>query len=417
MKVLWFAVTPSLYSENNTFHNGGGWISSLEALIKNVPDIELGIAFEHTDTCFRVERDNITYYPINVFQSKWQRLKRKFIYNTEESLLMPACLRIVDDFKPDIIQVFGSEWCFGIVAQHTNIPVVIHMQGCIPPYYNARFPSGYSTTDFILYSGINIIKIFNQLLFFRNFKLRAFREERILRCCQYYLGRTEWDKRLTQLYNYRSRYFYCSEALREPFINPIRTWQPHNHKRAIFVTTISRALYKGVDLILKTAKLLKENSNIDFEWRIFGVKEIRFHEWKTKIKASDVNVNAMGAVSAECIVNEMINSDIFIHPSYIDNSPNSVCEAQILGVPVISTNVGGICSLVKHYETGLLTSANDPHTVASYVIQLLNDQNLSKSISDKAREEALKRHEPTQIISDLLSSYEDILDCTKTHLS
>lgn len=417
MKVLWFAVTPSLYSDNNTDHNGGGWISSLEALIKNVPDIELGIAFEHTDTCFRVDRDSITYYPINVLQSKWQRLKSKFIYKTEESLLIPACLKIIDDFKPDIIQVFGSEWCFGLLAQHINIPVVIHIQGSIPSHYNARFPSGYSTTDLILYSGINIIKTFKQLFYFRNFKLRAFREEKILRNCQYYLGRTEWDKNLTQFYNPISKYFYCSEALREPFINPIKTWQPHNHKRAIFITIISPVLFKGVDLILKTAKLLKENANIDFEWRMFGVKEIRFHEWKTKIKASDVNVNAMGVISAEYIVNEIVNSDIFIHPSYLDNSPNSVCEAQILGVPVISTNVGGICSLVKHYETGLLTPANDPHMVASYVIQLLNDQNLSKSISDKARDKALKRHEPKRIISDLLSSYKKILDYEKPYLS
>ena len=399
-----------MYARSNMVHNGGGWIASLESLVRKTPDVKLGIAFEHSDKRFRVDRDGIAYYPINVWRSKWKRLKRKIIYDTEERLLIPACLRIIEDFKPDVINVFGSEWCFGLVREHMDIPVVIHMQGSIPPYYNARFPAGYSRTDLVFYYGLNIRKTLNQLLWDRAFRLRAKREERILRGCQYFMGRTEWDKNVTRLYAPESEYFYCSEALRDAFVNTDRIWQPHNRINVVFVTTISPPLYKGADVILKTAKLLQDNRSINFEWRVFGAKEIRFHEWKVKIKASEVNVRLMGTVSEARLRDELLDADIFIHPSYIDNSPNSICEAQYLGVPVISTNVGGIGSLVKHHETGFLVPSNDPYSMASYILLVINDKDLSASLGRNAREAALVRHSPKQILNDLLTVYNKIID-------
>lgn len=409
MKVLWFAVTPSMYSQSNISHNGGGWIASLEGLLRDVKDIQLGIAFEHQDRCFRIERNGVTYYPINVWQTKWQRIKRKLIYKTEENRIIPACIKVIEDFKPDIIHIFGSEWCFGLLSFYTNIPIVIHIQGSIPPYYNARFPVGYSLIDFIRYNRLNIKKSINEILSDRFFKLRAAREERILRNCKYFMGRTEWDRNLTSLYAPKANYFYCSEALRPFFLENDKIWKKHKREQIILISTISSPLYKGFDLILKTAKLLKENTEIDFEWRIFGVKEVKFHEWKTKIKIRDVSIKTMGTAQADVLKFELLDSDIFIHPSYIDNSPNSICEAQILGLPVISTNVGGISSLIKHLDSGLLIPSNDPFTMASYINLLIENQELAISLGNNARKTALERHNSTQIIKDLVGIYYKIV--------
>jgi glycosyltransferase involved in cell wall biosynthesis len=405
MRVLWFSVTPSLYEEKIRGHNGGGWIASLEQLIRNIPDIQLGIAFEYKDSCSRVERNKVIYYPINACMSRKYKFKRKFNYDVEEKTLIPVCLKIIEDFKPDVIHVFGSEWCFGLVAQHTAIPVVIHIQGSIPPYYNARFPSGYSKIDCVLHNGFNVKKIISQLRADKEFALRAKREERILRICNNYMGRTEWDRNITQLYNPNSQYFYCSEALRDVFVNTDDYWKPHKRNKIILVSTISSPLYKGIDLVLKTAKLLKENTVIDFEWRVFGIKDMTFHEKKTKIKAKDFNIRLMGVFSAGRLKEELLDADIFIHPSYIDNSPNSVCEAQILGLPVISTNVGGISSLIKHKETGLLFPSNDPFTLCSYIKLLVQDVSLASKIGEKARKEAINRHNPNTIIIKILDIY------------
>jgi len=413
MKVLWFAVTPSLYDKNNTKHNGGGWISSLEALVRVMPNIELGIAFEHSDSFFRVEHEDVTYYPLNVWQSRWQRLKRKFIYNTEENQLIPVCLKVIDDFKPDIIHIFGSEWCFGLLTKYTDIPVVIHMQGSIPPYYNARFPVGYSEFDFIRYYRFNLKKTISYFINERQFNLRAIREEKILHGCNYYMGRTEWDKNLIQLFAPNSKYFYCSEALREPFVNTNEIWKSHKSNNLILISTISNPLYKGFDLILKTAKLLVENTDIIFEWRVFGVTDVQFYEWKAKVKSSEVNVKLMGTVSAEKIRIELLDADIFIHPSYIDNSPNSICEAQLLGLPVISTNVGGISSLITHLKTGILVPSNDPFSLTAYIKLIFYQKDLAILLGNNALKTALIRHNNNTIKTDLMNVYNTIINYEK----
>ena len=69
MRVLWFSVTPSLYSKN-PLYNGGGWIASLEGELKKNKSFELGVAFEFCDDKFKVCEIGVTYYPINVWKTK-----------------------------------------------------------------------------------------------------------------------------------------------------------------------------------------------------------------------------------------------------------------------------------------------------------------------------------------------------------
>ena len=126
MRVLWFAITPSLYNEKNK----GSWIGALEAAVrKYCPNIELGIAFEHDDNNSRVVKNGVIYYPIKKFKNKWDFYKFKMKYDYEWYLLNHSLEWIISDFKPDIIHCFGSEWPYGKVVSLTKVPVVIHMQG------------------------------------------------------------------------------------------------------------------------------------------------------------------------------------------------------------------------------------------------------------------------------------------------
>jgi glycosyltransferase involved in cell wall biosynthesis len=415
MKVLWFSVTPSLYDINKLSHNGGGWISSLEKLIRQNPNINLGIAFEHQDTCFKVVRERVVYYPMKSRISIFDKFFKKIHYVPEEKYLIETSRKVIEDFKPDIIQVFGSEWCFGLVTQITKIPVIIHMQGSLPSYYNARFPSGYNIVDQFLNNGINFKRTLRDIVNDKSMQFQAKREEKVLRNCKYFMGRTEWDKNITKIYSPNSTYFYCSEALRESFTNIDISWHPTKNGKLILISTLSSPIYKGFDVILKTAKILKENLNFEFEWRVFGVAEIKFHEWKTKINSTEVNIRLMGSVSEDILKDELLFADIYIHPSYIDNSPNSVCEAQILGLPVICTYVGGLSSIVKNNETGLLVPANDPYSLAANIQLLLLDKNFAIYLGENARKVALVRHNPQQILNDLLSIYNKVISNEKVN--
>ena len=93
----------------------------------------------------------------------------------------------------------------------------------------------------------------------------------------------------------------------------------------------------------------------------------------------------------------------------MDNSPNSICEAQIIGIPVITTYVGGIPSLVKNKETGILVPSNEPHTLAMEIIKLSRNTELMNRLSDNERQTAGARHNPDTIKNTLTEIYRTIL--------
>ena len=109
------------------------------------------------------------------------------------------------------------------------------------------------------------------------------------------------------------------------------------------------------------------------------------------------------------IVKEMLNTDVFVHPSYIDNSPNSVCEAQMLGLPVIACNVGGLESLITHMESGILVPSNGVYELVYYLEILKNNPDLKQHIGNTARKNAMERHDRNKILNKLISVYNEII--------
>ena len=104
----------------------------------------------------------------------------------------------------------------------------------------------------------------------------------------------------------------------------------------------------------------------------------------------------------------LLDADLFVHPSYIDNSPNSVCEAQYLGIPVVACYVGGIPSLIEHGKSGWLVPSNAPYEIA-YLVKNYHTLPI-ESISAHEIEVAKQRHDPHKIFQEVLSCYQFILN-------
>jgi len=419
MKVLWFTNTPSQYDQGKHSYHGCGWIESLEELLKKETSIDLAISFFHPSDDKKVVIENTSYYP--VLRKKARRTPIKHLFNSwtgsleNEKKIVPMFLKIIDDFQPDVIHVFGTEGVFGLLQKHTSIPVVVHLQGLINPYLNAYFPPNLSKKDFLFNSSYFIDNILGRSPIFglKRFKNQAKREEEILRNTKNVMGRTEWDKSIAKIYNPDVSYFHVDEVLRPIFYNN------ENHKRTqsgkvIIVSTLSPSIYKGIDVVLKAANILKNETEIDFEWRVIGVnndnKLLKYFISSTKIVPEKVNLKFKGRKSPEELTDLLIQASIFIHPSYIDNSPNSVCEAQIIGVPVIACNVGGVSSLIDHKETGILVPSNGVFEIVSWVVELSRDQELLNSLSQNGKLKAQVRHDQNKIIRDLVNVYKTIKD-------
>lgn len=71
MRILWFSVTPSLFNPHTNKHNGGGWIASLEQIIKTERNVQLGVTFNFPDSRLRYEKEGVVYYPIQYSKRSW----------------------------------------------------------------------------------------------------------------------------------------------------------------------------------------------------------------------------------------------------------------------------------------------------------------------------------------------------------
>ena len=405
MRVLWFSVTPSLYEEKKY----GGWIASLERIInKYGADIELGIAFEYETTKVKVNRHGTTYYPFYVGNSITSRLLEKVDCYYKWRMIKNKLLSIIEDFKPDIIQCFGSEWPYGLITEDINIPVIIHMQGFLN-IYNESSNMVISKKQYLKYSRYNPKIVFTELTNSHKEAEHLKRELHIMDINRYFIGRTQWDKNIVKFYSPHSKYFYCAEALRPEIYYSSYCWES-NHKNVLI--TISQAgVLKGNEIILKTAKILKEQFNFEFEWRVAGNKEaLTIAERKLGIRHEDYNIKLLGMIDVNGVARELASATIYIHPAIIDNSPNSLCEAQVIGCPIIAANVGGISSLVDDEKTGVLYPYNEPHTLAFKIMDLCCDNEKRKSLSNNEILMAKKRHNPEIIYQTLSKIYRDIID-------
>ena len=172
---------------------------------------------------------------------------------------------------------------------------------------------------------------------------------------------------------------------------------------------ISDAIYKGQDVILRAAYYLKNVYQIDFEWHIIGIGDMSIGERLSGIKARDVNAVPQGRHFSDYLLEEMLNGSVFVHPSYIENSSNAVCEAQITGIPVIATCVGGTQSLIRHEEDGILVPSNDPALIAHYVMRFVKEKDFAARIGHHGSETAARRHNTKEIANRVCEIYHEIL--------
>ncbi|MBP3566544.1 MAG: glycosyltransferase [Paraprevotella sp.] len=419
MKVLWVAMNPSHFDQSvkRDKYGGGGWISSLQDLVgKYAPNIQLGITFLYPHNTKKREIDNVTYFPIKENKKKgfakllyyWHGFKKE-----NQKQYLPHIQNIIQEFKPDVIHLWGVENVLGSVCLLKDVPVVAHLQGFLSLYIYTYYPYGmnkysfkwsrFSLNEWIYKNGF----IFNE----KKMAKRAKVEIEYLKNVPNVIGRTHWDKNIATFNNPNVNYFHINETLRSDFYTAKKWNKPRNNKFIIF-STLSETLYKGFDLVLKTAAILKEYNSFDFEWHIAGVNNkseyTKFFEKICNLKTSSINVHLLGPLQPEQIIKECLSADLYVHPSYIDNSPNSLCEAQILGVPIIATNVGGISSLIENNITGHLIPANAPIDLSISIKDCYGNEEKWKDMAHKGMLLAIERHNPKNIINDLLKVYSSI---------
>jgi len=413
MRVLWFSNTQAVGTNTGT---GCSWIGSLESELAKISTIKLGISYITEQIGAVPYSDGKTiYYPISKkpARNKLHKLFLQLTHKIESEDKIGLYLDVIQDFKPDIIHIFGTESDFGLIIQKLQIPCIIHIQGNLT-VVKLKWFSGLSSVEIVKNSKKwHLIKGIGLYHDYFKIKKSAAREIQIFRTCRYFMGRTDWDRRLSSVLSWNSRYFHCDEIIRSEFY--INQWQPKNSPlNYVIHSTIMGSIYKGLETIFECKQILNQcmpESNII--WKIAGIDHgteistIVKNKFKTRFE--DIGIKLLGRLQENELIDELLKSDLFVHASHIENSPNSVCEAMVLGMPVIATYAGGTPSVLSDKSEGLLVQDGDPYALAGAIIELLRDREFAKSLGVNARKKSLQRNDPKKIVNDVLSIYSSIL--------
>ena len=120
-------------------------------------------------------------------------------------------------------------------------------------------------------------------------------------------------------------------------------------------------------------------------------------------------ITFLGELSESQMCQAYLNAHVFVSPSTIENSPNSLGEAMLLGMPCVSSHVGGVANMMVHGKEGFLYPADEPYMLAYYVCQLFSNDELAQTVAEAAHLHALKTHDRNQNLHQLLRIYEEVI--------
>ncbi len=360
MKILWICNTMLPIIAHKLGLGAGnkeGWLTGLCSTIlenhtKN--NIELHIAFP-TDNASGIKSGQLhlengavlTYYAFTEEIHKPEKYR---------PFLEKQLADIINEAEPEVIHCFGTEFphtLAAIKACSTPEKIVVGLQGictAIAESYMANIPESVQNSvtfrDFIKRDSIKQQQ--------RKYAIRGLREQEVISRAVNVIGRTEFDRGYAYKYNRGLTYYSMNETLRTCFYQG--KWSEESSKpHTIFISQADYPLKGFHYLLIAAGRLVKKYP--DIEIRAAGNSLVEYAALKDKMKISaygkylrrlirdeglEGRVHFTGMLSAEQMKEEYLNCGVFVCCSANENSPNSLGEAMLLGVPCVAALVGGI---------------------------------------------------------------------------
>ena len=159
--------------------------------------------------------------------------------------------------------------------------------------------------------------------------------------------------------------------------------------RPVFLSNRNLESHYGVDRVLRAFALIQEKfPEASLTVAGDGSQARALRELAQELNLQ--NETFIGQVAPFAIGEIYDATDIFMNGSEIDNQPLSILEAFSCGLPVVTTDAGGIPDIVEDGKTGMVVARGDFEEMAKRAIALLNDSSLAKQIVEQARRECLK---------------------------
>lgn len=432
MKVLWITnFIPTMIAKKLGSYDNckEGWVSGMISKIVGDKETAITLAIaspvgNNVPEGLVSQVDGIAFYGFHEGKPE----------NYDESL-EKIFVQIEKDFAPDIIHVFGTEFShtravtesirkYGEVTKLSRDNVLIGMQGVvgeIADHYLDGVPENIakkkSLRDILKSDGMKDQQF--------KFSVRSQNEIIALLGAGHVTGRTSFDKAYVTKWAFKSAYHHLNENLRDEFYEG--TWDASGVDRHTIFLCQANYPVKGMHYVLKALPKIMEKYP-DVKLRIAGDPITRHATIKEKLKLQEyakyllkledevakkagkaADIKYLGTLSASDIKEEYLKAGVFLCPSTIENSPNSLGEAMLLGLPCVSAKVGGVADMIADGE-GFLYTAGDADGLAESICKVfsLSDADAA-SMGSRARERALKTHDRENNYKTLLEIYKSMV--------
>ena len=177
--------------------------------------------------------------------------------------------------------------------------------------------------------------------------------------------------------------------------------------RPLFLSNRNLEAHYGVDRVLRAFAIIQQHLP-DARLTVAGDGSQRRPLEQLARELNLQNVEFTGQVDHEKVFELYDAADIYLNGSEIDNQPLSLLEAFACGLPVVTTNAGGIPDIVSNERTGLVVQCGDCEGMAREAMRLLQDANLAERIVSQARQECQK-YSWGAVRSKWLSLYDQLI--------
>jgi len=330
---------------------------------------------------------------------------------------------ILDKTTPLLVHIHGTEYLHTLaivdLCRKKAIKTVISIQGLLSitaQHFYASLPTK-AIFGFTLRNLLNRDSVYLEK---KSFEKIGISETNALKKIEHVIGRTTWDRTNLLQINPKINYYFCNEMLRESFYK--HKWGLESCERNTIFLSQGRDSYKGLHNAIESLPLILRRfpnakvymAGVDITkvdtleallFRTYYGKYIRRRIWELRLQD---HVFFTGVLAEPEMCERYLRSHVFLCPSSIENSPNSLGEAMILGVPCVASYVGGIPDLLEHQKEGLLYQADAPYMLAHYICELFSNDNMALEFSRSARKRALVTHSKNRNLQQLLQIYGEL---------
>ena len=325
-------------------------------------------------------------------------------------------------FQPDVIHVWGTEYghTLAMVNAAEQAGMLSHLAVSIQglcSVYTAHYAEGVPFAVQRSATFRDLVRRDNIRSQQEKFRLRGKLETQALKKACHVIGRTAWDKACTSQINPEAEYHFCNETLREPFYDD--QWQYETcRKHRIFASSCVYPI-KGFHYLLEAmGEVVKTypDATLAVPGKSFltvdGLHRSSYQKYLadlTRRFGLEEKIEFLGSLTAQGMKEAFLEANVFVLPSTIENSPNSLGEAMLLGVPCVASDVGGVTTMMTHEKEGFIYQSTAPYMLSYYIKTVFDWEERAQVLGRAAKEHACRTHEPEKNLQDLLEIYRSLM--------